>query len=155
LLQQSKKRPAQNLAVCLVYNPVDALLLEPDQVDEMRTEFLEVETMQEAHALAPWAAKIVEVEGGYMAFESMTDYEHLVEPSVGTSHPCVRVASASKDQIDPLKWNISPVRASGIGIPRYVVTPTNIWQDQLAIVRVKKMLTFSQDARASFGPSHS
>ncbi len=41
----------------------------------MRTQFLQVETFDEAQDAAPWAAKIVEVEGGYMAFESMTDYE--------------------------------------------------------------------------------
>ena len=41
----------------------------------MRQEFLEVETIEQAEQLAPWASKIVEVEGGYMAFESMTDYE--------------------------------------------------------------------------------
>jgi hypothetical protein len=41
----------------------------------MRQEFLEVDTMQKAQSLAPWAAMIVAVEGGYMAFESITDYE--------------------------------------------------------------------------------
>lgn len=41
----------------------------------MRTEFIEVETRDEAEQQAPWAAEIVEVEGGYMAFESVTDYE--------------------------------------------------------------------------------
>ena len=44
----------------------------------MRTEFLEVETIEQAEQLAPWAAKIVEVDGGYMAFESITDYETWV-----------------------------------------------------------------------------
>jgi hypothetical protein len=41
----------------------------------MRTEFCEVETIEDAEKQCPWASKIVEVDGGYMAFESMTDYE--------------------------------------------------------------------------------
>ena len=40
----------------------------------MRTEIIETETKQEAEALAPWAAELHEVEGGWMAFESMYDY---------------------------------------------------------------------------------
>jgi hypothetical protein len=32
-------------------------------------------TAEVAEQLAPWAAKIVECDGGYMAFESITDYE--------------------------------------------------------------------------------
>lgn len=36
----------------------------------------EVELTEEVSGqIAPWAAKIVEVEGGFMAFESMSDYE--------------------------------------------------------------------------------
>lgn len=31
--------------------------------------------MQKAQLLAPWAAIIIGVEGGYMAFESITDYK--------------------------------------------------------------------------------
>lgn len=41
----------------------------------MRTHFCEVETIEQAEAMCPWAAKIVEVEGGFMCFESITDYE--------------------------------------------------------------------------------
>lgn len=40
----------------------------------MRTQFIQVETIAEAREAAPWAAEIVEVEGGYMAFESIADY---------------------------------------------------------------------------------
>lgn len=32
-------------------------------------------TRKEAEKKAPWAAKIVKVEGGYMAFESINDYK--------------------------------------------------------------------------------
>jgi hypothetical protein len=32
-------------------------------------------SMEQAQEIAPWAAEIVEVEGGYMAFESVADYE--------------------------------------------------------------------------------
>lgn len=39
----------------------------------MRQTFLQVETLAEAETAAPWAAEIVEVEGGFMAFESVTD----------------------------------------------------------------------------------
>lgn len=39
----------------------------------MRTEFLQVETVEEAEELAPWAATLVEVEGGYLAFESVAN----------------------------------------------------------------------------------
>ena len=41
----------------------------------MRQKFLEVSTAREARTLAPWAAKIVKVTGGYMAFESIADYQ--------------------------------------------------------------------------------
>lgn len=41
---------------------------------KMRTEFLQV-TAAKARQLAPWAAKIVKVDGGYRAFESLADYE--------------------------------------------------------------------------------
>lgn len=41
----------------------------------MRRELIEVTTEQEAIEQAPWAAKIVKVDGGYMAFESVADYE--------------------------------------------------------------------------------
>jgi hypothetical protein len=42
---------------------------------EMRRETLNCETHEQAEDLAPWAAIIVQVEGGWMAFESMADYE--------------------------------------------------------------------------------
>lgn len=40
----------------------------------MKTKLLEVKTRAEAVKLAPWAAKLVKVSGGYMAFESVADY---------------------------------------------------------------------------------
>ena len=42
---------------------------------EMRIETVECKTRQAAKRRCPWAAKIVKVEGGYMAFESITDYQ--------------------------------------------------------------------------------
>lgn len=41
----------------------------------MEKAFMEVKTRKEAVALAPWAAKIVKVDGGYMAFASLADYK--------------------------------------------------------------------------------
>ena len=41
----------------------------------MRQQFLEVTSMAKAKKIATWASKIVKVEGGYMAFESWTDYQ--------------------------------------------------------------------------------
>jgi hypothetical protein len=41
----------------------------------MRKEFIECKTRKTAIKRAPWAAKIAKVEGGYMAFESVADYE--------------------------------------------------------------------------------
>jgi hypothetical protein len=41
----------------------------------MRRELIEATSEDEARDKAPWAATIVKVEGGYMAFESMADYE--------------------------------------------------------------------------------
>lgn len=41
----------------------------------MRQELVEVETREEAEAACPWAARIVDVEGGWMCFESVADYE--------------------------------------------------------------------------------
>jgi hypothetical protein len=33
------------------------------------------DTIEGAWVVAPWAAEIVEVEGGFMAFESVADYD--------------------------------------------------------------------------------
>ena len=41
----------------------------------MRLTVLDCATIEDAYAEAPWAAKIVAVEGGFMAFESVSDYE--------------------------------------------------------------------------------
>ena len=40
----------------------------------MKTETITAKSAAEARKIAPWAAKIVKVEGGYMAFESVADY---------------------------------------------------------------------------------
>lgn len=42
----------------------------------MKTQLIlnsEAATIDEAYELAPWAAEIIEIEGGYKAFESITD----------------------------------------------------------------------------------
>jgi len=39
----------------------------------MRSEFIEVETPEEADEAAPWACVVVPVEGGFRAFESVED----------------------------------------------------------------------------------
>jgi len=42
----------------------------------MRTQMIyedEVNTIQDAYKIAPWAAEIVEVDGGFKAFESAED----------------------------------------------------------------------------------
>lgn len=36
---------------------------------------IECKSRKTAIRKAPWAAKIVKVEGGYLAFESMADYQ--------------------------------------------------------------------------------
>jgi hypothetical protein len=41
----------------------------------MRQETVEVKTRKTAIKRMPWASKIVKVEGGYMGFESITDYD--------------------------------------------------------------------------------
>jgi hypothetical protein len=41
----------------------------------MRKQFVQVETREEAEAACPWAAEILEVEGGFHCFESVQDYE--------------------------------------------------------------------------------
>jgi hypothetical protein len=41
----------------------------------MRREMLLVASMAEAWAAAPWAAIIVKVDGGYLAFESSAEYQ--------------------------------------------------------------------------------
>ena len=45
----------------------------------MRVVFLDVTTRKEALALAPWACKIIKVCGGYMAYESWSDYETAMQ----------------------------------------------------------------------------
>ena len=41
----------------------------------MRMALIEASSWREAVRLAPWAAKFARVEGGYMAFESLGDYQ--------------------------------------------------------------------------------
>lgn len=41
----------------------------------MRKEFIECKTRQQALKAAPWAAELIKVDGGYMAFESEADAE--------------------------------------------------------------------------------
>ncbi len=41
----------------------------------MRISSVDCETRKQAINLMPWASKIIKVEGGYMGFESITDYE--------------------------------------------------------------------------------
>jgi hypothetical protein len=41
----------------------------------MRVEFIPCASRSTAARQCPWAAKIVKVDGGFRAFESMADYE--------------------------------------------------------------------------------
>jgi len=41
----------------------------------MRKELIEAKTRKQAGKQAPWACKFIKVNGGYMAFESITDYQ--------------------------------------------------------------------------------
>lgn len=41
----------------------------------MRKQLIECKSRKTAVKRAPWAAKIVKVEGGYMAYESVSDYQ--------------------------------------------------------------------------------
>lgn len=41
----------------------------------MRTEFIACTSRSTAVRQCPWAAKVVKVEGGYRAFESLADYQ--------------------------------------------------------------------------------
>ena len=42
--------------------------------DKMKTQLISAKSPAAARKLAPWAAKVAKVEGGYMAFESAADY---------------------------------------------------------------------------------
>jgi hypothetical protein len=44
----------------------------------MRTVSIYTKSLKEAKKQAPWAAKIIKVDGGYIAFESMDDYKTFV-----------------------------------------------------------------------------
>lgn len=41
----------------------------------MRTEFVECADYRTAYRRAPWASRVAKVCGGFMAFESVNDYE--------------------------------------------------------------------------------
>lgn len=45
----------------------------------LRQMFFQDKSRQETENEAPWAYKIVKVEGGYMAFESPDDYETWIK----------------------------------------------------------------------------
>lgn len=54
----------------------DGAVLSCNREKFMRKEFIsedEAATLEEAEKIAPWAAEIIEVEGGWQAFESVTD----------------------------------------------------------------------------------
>lgn len=40
----------------------------------MKTQFCQVSTINEAINECPWACEVVEVDGGFMCFESIDDY---------------------------------------------------------------------------------
>ena len=40
----------------------------------MKAEFIAAKTAEQAYWQAPWACKLVKVEGGYFAFESYSDW---------------------------------------------------------------------------------
>ena len=41
----------------------------------MKTEYINALTAKQARKLAAWAAKVAKVGGGYLAFESVADYQ--------------------------------------------------------------------------------
>lgn len=41
----------------------------------MRKQFVQVATKEEAIEACPWAAEVVEADGGWMCFESVADYD--------------------------------------------------------------------------------
>jgi hypothetical protein len=45
------------------------------EITKMRTELILADSHYQAKKLAPWAAKIAKVEGGFLAFESTRDYD--------------------------------------------------------------------------------
>lgn len=44
----------------------------------MRQQLVQTDTIDRANDIAPWACEIVEVDDGFMAFESQADYETFV-----------------------------------------------------------------------------
>jgi hypothetical protein len=50
----------------------------------MRNCFIEAKSKKDAQKKAPWAAKIVKVEGGYHAFESIVDYTNWSKQKMTT-----------------------------------------------------------------------
>lgn len=65
------------LCAMLCYGQIEIGAARPGgENGEMRAEFLAgCKSAQEARKLAPWASKVARVEGGYMAWESLSDYE--------------------------------------------------------------------------------
>lgn len=45
------------------------------EIETMRKEFVACSSYSTAWRRCPWAAVIVKVEGGFLAFESVTDYQ--------------------------------------------------------------------------------
>ena len=41
----------------------------------MKIESINAATSKQARLLAPWAAKVAKINGGYLAFESVADYQ--------------------------------------------------------------------------------
>ena len=62
----------------------------------MRSEFVKAETIEEAYARCPWAATVLEVEGGFHAFESVVDVEQWRRCSDASSNASIDASPRSE-----------------------------------------------------------
>lgn len=53
----------------------------------MRKESVDVKSRKKASDEMPWASKIIKVEGGYMGFECVDEFERYVSPHKPYSKP--------------------------------------------------------------------
>ena len=66
----------------LEYGSIETTATITHRGSTMRKQFIEMKDstyspkdLKKAHEIAPWAVKIAKVEGGYIAFESIIDYD--------------------------------------------------------------------------------
>lgn len=87
----------------------------------MRTEIVSATSAAAARRLAPWATKVAKVSGGYLAFESVSDFETWSPPRAGffVSGPAQRAKAHARAFVEDAKGF-----AKSVGLHAWTIAPS-------------------------------